>query len=179
MQYHCNNRRCAAPPTTRKWQGSCFKPITTGLCSTEVLCNGIDAVVVGGVAKRSPVDSKSECVGSQDGMALIRAYPESFATRGSSKIGFHTTFGMPNILGCIDCTHVKIPTPPIHRHSEEYIKLYHSINVQSISDSDCKVMDLDVSWPGSVHDSRISKNSNVYNQLRRGELQGILLGDYG
>ena len=36
---------------------------------------------------------------------------------------------------------------------------------------------MDVSWSGSVHDSRIFKNSTVYNQLRRGELQGILLGD--
>ena len=114
-------------------------------------------------------------------MALIRAYPESFAMRGSSKIGFHTKFGLPNILGCIDCTHVKITAPPIDRHPEEYInrKQYYSINVQAISDSDCKVMDLDVSWPGSVHDSRIFKNSNVYNQCRTGELQGILLGDNG
>ena len=114
--------------------------------------------------------------------ALIRAYPESFDLTGSGKIGFYTKFNLLNILGCIDCTHAKISAPPpLHKHREEYInrKMYHSINVQAICDSDCMVTDFDVSWPGSVHDSRIFKNSTVYNQLREGELDGILLGDNG
>ena len=116
--------------------------------------------------------------------ALIWAYPESFDMTESGKIDFYTKFNLPNILGCIFCTYVKIsplPPPPIHKHPEEYInrKMYCSMNVQAICDSDRKVMDSDVSWPGSVLDSRIFKNSTVYNQLRRGELQGILLGDNG
>ena len=39
--------------------------------------------------------------------------------------------------------------------------------------------DVDVSGPGSVHDSRILKNSDVYMKLLSGELQGILLGNSG
>ena len=49
--------------------------------------------------------------------------------------------------------------------------------MQAISDSNCVVTDLDVSWPGSVHDSRIFKNSDVYQMVMTGELNGILLGD--
>ena len=39
--------------------------------------------------------------------------------------------------------------------------------------------DGDASWTGSVHESRIFKNSDVYEKLITGELNGILLGDNG
>ena len=114
-------------------------------------------------------------------LALLRTYPESFSMRVSSKEGFFQKFNIPNIIGCIDYTHLRIPAPPIYQHPDEYInqKQYHSINVQVISDCNCIVTDLDVSWPGSVHDSRIFKNSDVYKKVMMGELNGILLGDNG
>lgn len=113
--------------------------------------------------------------------ALLETYPDSFNVVGSSKTGFYDKFGMPNILGCVDGTHIKIKAPPIYRHPDEYInrKNVHSINVQAICDSDCVFTDVDVSWPGSVHDSRIFKNSDIYMTLVTGELQGIILGDSG
>ena len=81
----------------------------------------------------------------------------ALTSRGSSKAGFYEQFGMPNILGCVDGTHIKIKAPPVYRHPDEYInrKNFHSINVQDICDSDCVFTDMDVSWPGSVHDSAV------------------------
>ena len=40
-------------------------------------------------------------------------------------------------------------------------------------------LDLVPEWPGSEHDSRIFQNSRVYMRYRRGELDGLLLGDSG
>ena len=92
---------------------------------------------------------------------------DSFRIMGSRKIGFYHKFNLPIILGCI-----RIKALPIFRHSDECInrKLYHSIYVQAISDPDCIFTDLDVSLPGSVHYSRIFKNSDVYYYL---EIMGM------
>jgi hypothetical protein len=40
-------------------------------------------------------------------------------------------------------------------------------------------MDVVAAWPGSVHDSRIFRNSPLFNRLATGTLNGILLGDNG
>lgn len=46
-----------------------------------------------------------------------------------------------------------------------------------------QIIDVVAKWPGSVHDSRILKNSKLYEKFREGELpslpNGIILGDSG
>jgi hypothetical protein len=88
---------------------------------------------------------------------------------------------IPNLIGCIDCTHVRIPAPPNNLHPNEYInrKNYHSINVQAVCDYECVFLDVLAAWPGSVHDSRIFRNSSLFHRLATGALNGILLGDNG
>lgn len=68
--------------------------------------------------------------------------------------------GIPNVLGFIDCTHVRIYSPG-HEDAEIFRnrKGYYSINVQAVGNSKLKVMDLVARWPGSVHDSTIFDNS--------------------
>ena len=113
--------------------------------------------------------------------ALIEVYPEIFAIRDTTKREFYDRYQLPNILGCIDCTHIMIVAPQAHLHPEAYInrKSVYSINVQVICDAGCTFVGRVVAWPGSVHDSRIFKNSRVYNRLLSGELNGILLADNG
>ena len=95
--------------------------------------------------------------------------------------GVFENFGLPSIIGAIDCTHIGIIDPPANMHPDEYInrKNYHSINVQAVCDSDCVFIDIDAPWPGSVHDSRIFKNSSLYRKLIGGEIQGSLIDDNG
>ena len=113
---------------------------------------------------------------------IPEVYNEQFRINvNSSRDGFLRKFGLPNIIEAIDCTHVKILAPPTNLHPDEYInrKNFHSINVQVICDSNCVVTDLFASWPGSVHDSRILKNSDIFGHLMKGEIMGILQGDNG
>lgn len=45
---------------------------------------------------------------------------------------FFNKFGMPGVLGCIDCTHVAI-VRPIENEERYYCrKQYHSLNVQLV-----------------------------------------------
>ena len=98
-----------------------------------------------------------------------------------AKEGFLRKHGLPNIIGVIDCALVEIQAPPMYPHPDAYInkKNYHSINVQAICDSDCVITDVVADWPGIVHDSRILKNSNIYDRLMSGNIPGTLLGDNG
>ena len=44
-------------------------------------------------------------------------------------------------------------------------KDFHSINVQICGNGDLQIIDVVAKWPGSVHDSRISKNSKLYVEI--------------
>ncbi|XP_018311535.1 putative nuclease HARBI1 [Mycetomoellerius zeteki] len=93
----------------------------------------------------------------------------------------------PGAIGCIDCTHVAIVSPP--KNDENYPehiyinrKGYHSINVQLICDSDLRIMNVNARYPGSTHDSYIWNNSNVLPIMQEIYNRGhnfFLLGDSG
>lgn len=95
------------------------------------------------------------------------------------KESFRRVCTMTDIIGAIDCTHIRIQTPPI---VEKAIfinrKGYASLNVQVVVDSNMEVLDIVARWPGSTHDSRILSNSYLNDRLNNANL-GILLGDNG
>lgn len=64
--------------------------------------------------------------------------------------------GIPNVIGFIDCTHVKIFSPGgVEAERYRNRKGYFSINVQAVCDSSLKFLDVVARWPGSTHDSHI------------------------
>lgn len=86
---------------------------------------------------------------------------------------------MPRVIGAIDCTHIKITKPSIH--GDEYVnrKGVCSINVQATCNSKEVFTSVDASWPGSVHDSRIWRNSVVHQIMFNNVEEAALLGDEG
>ena len=114
--------------------------------------------------------------------AILEVYKGGFEFNGkSTRDTFLERFGLPSITGAIDCTHIEITAPPSELHPDEYINRQnnYSINVQAVCDSECVYLDVDASWPGSVHDSRIFKNSTIYQKLINGEIGRSLIGDNG
>nr|CAI5848815.1 unnamed protein product [Callosobruchus analis] len=89
------------------------------------------------------------------------------------------TQGFPNVISAIDGTHIRIDRP--ENDPESYInrKGYYSIQMQVVCDHTCKILDVFVGYPGSVHDSRVYRNSPLKQNLQQKCGRYFLLGDSG
>ncbi|GBO25640.1 Putative nuclease HARBI1 [Araneus ventricosus] len=87
-------------------------------------------------------------------------------------------YKFPTAIGVVDCSHIRILKPKLH--GDEYInrKGKTTLNVQATCDAKEIFTSVDVSWHGSVHDSRIWKNSQVCLQLRN-KGNSVLIGGSG
>ncbi|CAM5075196.1 unnamed protein product [Natator depressus] len=88
--------------------------------------------------------------------------------------------GFPNCGGAIDRTHIPILAP--QHQAGEYInrKGYFSIVLQALVDHKGRFTNINVGWPGKVHDARIFRNSGLFQKLQEGTLfpdQKITVGD--
>ena len=69
---------------------------------------------------------------------------------------FFEGFSLPNVVGCIDCTHIQIRAPQKDEEVAYVNRLsYHSINVQAVCDQNSVFINLVANKPGSFHDSTI------------------------
>ncbi|CAM5142436.1 unnamed protein product [Natator depressus] len=88
--------------------------------------------------------------------------------------------GFPNCGGALDRTHIPILAP--EHQASEYInrKGYSSIVLQALVDHKGCFTNINVGWPGKVHDARIFRNSGLFQKLQEGTLfpdQKITIGD--
>ncbi|XP_026060567.1 putative nuclease HARBI1 [Carassius auratus] len=87
--------------------------------------------------------------------------------------------GFPNVIGCIDGTHIPIKAPSINEGDYVNRKSIHSINVQVICEATQIITNVEAKWPGSVHDARIFRESSLCQTFQQGQYNGYLLGDRG
>ncbi|CAM5111973.1 unnamed protein product [Natator depressus] len=104
------------------------------------------------------------------------------ATLGNVQVivdGF-AAMGFPNCGGAIDRTHIPILAP--EHQAGDYInrKGYFSIVLQALVDHKGRFTNINVGWPGKVHDARIFRNSGLFQKLQEGIFfpdQKITIGD--
>ena len=67
----------------------------------------------------------------------------------------------PYILGAIDGSHIPIQAPLNNPKCFFYInrKQFHSVVLQGVCVDDLKFTNVNVGWPGRVHDSKVLRNS--------------------
>ncbi|XP_036138685.1 putative nuclease HARBI1 isoform X1 [Monomorium pharaonis] len=98
------------------------------------------------------------------------------------KQGLFRNGGFPGVIGAIDGTHVAIFPPEAEReHLFINRKLYHSLNVLMICNSECEILAVNSAHGGRTHDARVLRSSRIFAYLERrhreGETNSWLLGD--
>ena len=81
--------------------------------------------------------------------------------------------------GSIDGCQIRIKPPSANAQCFSNRKLFPSIQLQAVCDHQGKYIDIFVGYPGSVHDSRVFKNSPLYTQQLYPPQGYYLLGDGG
>ncbi|CAH2015864.1 unnamed protein product [Acanthoscelides obtectus] len=107
-------------------------------------------------------------------------FPTTKRDLNEAKTSWVAKYRIPTVIGALDCTHIQIKKPEV-QFGDEYIngKNVASINVQMTCDAMERITSIDVQWPGSVHDSRIWRQSAVQQKLTRFQWNACLLGDSG
>lgn len=79
-------------------------------------------------------------------------------------------FGFPGVVGCMGVSHIGIPGPSEYREAYVNGKGMPSIQLQAVADSDLQFIDIYAGWPGSVHETRVFRNSPIGKFLANGNL---------
>ena len=84
--------------------------------------------------------------------------------------GFQRRWGFPQTVGAIDGTHIPILKPQESAADYYNRKGYYSVIMQAVVDFRGLFMDVNIGWPGKVHDARVLANSSCYKKACNGTL---------
>jgi hypothetical protein len=70
-------------------------------------------------------------------------------------------YGLQSVLGAVDGCHIPIKRPQEYGNDYFNRKKFYSIVLQGICSRKLMFIDVDCSWPGSVHDARVFRTSDM------------------
>ena len=70
-------------------------------------------------------------------------------------------YGFPQAFGCVDGTHIQITQPTENPPDYFSYKQKYTLNVKAVCECRGFFMNVEVKWPGSVHDGRVFANSKI------------------
>ncbi|XP_062588274.1 putative nuclease HARBI1 [Saccostrea cucullata] len=163
-------------------KNSALPPILQILTCLRFLATGAFHRLVGDSIGVSETTTGRCCRSVCDAIVHLLAdcitFPKGNRAR-ETKQQFLKIAGFPNVLGCVDGTFIGIIAP--NDNEPDYVnrKGFHSLNVQAVCDANFRITSICAKWPGSVHDSRIWRESALCQKFENGECNGFLLGDSG
>ncbi len=83
---------------------------------------------------------------------------------------FEQKTGFPNVIGCIDGTHIPVKPPAADRDSYINRKGYPSVNVMAVCDHKMLFTAVFADRAGSVHDARVLRVSQLGHKLESSEI---------
>ncbi|TGZ45962.1 uncharacterized protein [Temnothorax longispinosus] len=72
---------------------------------------------------------------------------------------------IPQIIGCIDGSHIPILAPADGYRDYVNRKGWPSYNLQAVVDDKCRFRDICIRHPGNTHDAAVFKDSNLYKNV--------------
>ena len=88
--------------------------------------------------------------------------------------GFESRWGFPQCVGAVDGSHIPVRPPALNYTNYYNHKGWYSILVQAVVDHEYLFRNLNVGWPGCVHDARVFANSSLFEAAT---VNHILHGD--
>ncbi|XP_069502578.1 putative nuclease HARBI1 [Ambystoma mexicanum] len=88
-------------------------------------------------------------------------FPRKAALLAAVKCGLLATAGFPNVVGAIDCTHVRIVPTCVREQMFTNQKMHCSLNIQMTCRADLQISKCYANFPGSAHDAFILHSSNL------------------
>lgn len=137
------------------------------LISIEYLANNITMRTIAVIYGRSPscVWKAIECFTKalQRRILDIVQWPEDLKKVEQQ---FRSRAGMPGVVGAIDGCQIRIKAPAETQKDYLNRKFFHSINLLAVSLPDKSFSYVHIGYPGSVHDSRVYRNSSLGRLIR-------------
>ena len=99
------------------------------------------------------------------------------AERQYLKAAFIQNSNFPGVVGCLDGSHIAIKAPSEHPDTYVNRKGYHSLVLQAVCREDLRFTHCVAGWPGSCHDARVLKNSDLWDTGLAKCGDGHLVGD--
>jgi hypothetical protein len=84
--------------------------------------------------------------------------------------GYEGIWGFPNCGGAIDGSHIPIKAPENSHGDYLNRKSWHSLILQGVCDHNYVFTDINIGWPGRVHDARVFANSEIDHKGENGTL---------
>ena len=103
------------------------------------------------------------------GSELIK-FPETKEEISNEISAFLQSFGFPQVIGCIDGTHIPIKQPAENAHDYFSYKQTYLINCQAICNAFGQFTNVEVKWPESLHNARVFSNCDVQKSFSDGKL---------
>lgn len=95
-------------------------------------------------------------------------WPDTEDSRRQIAQQFYDRGGMPSVAGAIDGSHIPIERPKDSEFQYVNRKGFYSINALVVSGSDHYIYYINARWPGSVNDSRVLRNSSLFQTFENG-----------
>lgn len=97
-------------------------------------------------------------------------FPLTMAETQETIATFELLSDLPNIVGAIDGTHIKIKAPK--ESKADYWSRYSQYDVvfQGIVNGKRLFIDIAGGFPGSMHDARVLRNTGIYEKAERGDV---------
>ena len=72
---------------------------------------------------------------------------------------------VPQCVGAVDGCHIPISSPAMNRTDYYNRKGWYSMILQGVVDHSYRFIDINVGWPGSVHDAHVFAHSSIYKNI--------------
>ena len=121
------------------------------------------------VGKSTVIEAVQDVVGAELRDDHIK-FPETLAELNASIQSFEELSALPNIVGAIDGSHVRIKAPS--NSAADYFSRYqqHDFIIQAVVNGKKVFTDFACGFPGSMHDARVLRGSAIFRRAEQGEI---------